>query len=160
MSSGIDYKIDEFLCNSKNVKKRRNTRLEKCYGHVNIATAFTKSCCSIQKNALISQKVFIRKKCSFNSLKVVIQENAFNLLKLFIHKMYSFAKTVNLQKLFIRKNCFSQKGVHSQKLFILTRAKVQNLTSLIYLALIACIFCTFDIPLGALARCLAQKTCL
>ena len=40
MGSGINYKINEFLCNSKNVKKRRNTRLEKCYGHVNIATAF------------------------------------------------------------------------------------------------------------------------
>ena len=39
MGSGINNKIYEFLCNSKNVKKR-NTRLEKCYGHVNIATAF------------------------------------------------------------------------------------------------------------------------
>ena len=39
MGSGITYKINEFLCNSKNVKKKRNTRLEKCYGHVNIATA-------------------------------------------------------------------------------------------------------------------------
>ena len=39
MGSGINNKINEFLCNSKNVRKRRNTRLEKCYGHVNIATA-------------------------------------------------------------------------------------------------------------------------
>ena len=42
MGSGINYKINEFICNPKNVKKRRNTRLEKCYGHVNIATAFKK----------------------------------------------------------------------------------------------------------------------
>ena len=41
MGSGINNKINEFLCNSKNVKKR-STRLEKCYGHVNIATAFRK----------------------------------------------------------------------------------------------------------------------
>ena len=40
MGSGINNKINEFLCKSKNVKKRRNKRLEKCYGHVNIATAF------------------------------------------------------------------------------------------------------------------------
>ena len=40
MGSGINNKINKFLCNLKNVKKRRNTRLEKCYGHVNIATAF------------------------------------------------------------------------------------------------------------------------
>ena len=40
MGSGIINKINEFLCNPKNVKKTRNTRLEKCYGHVNIATAF------------------------------------------------------------------------------------------------------------------------
>ena len=39
MGSGINNKINEFICNPKNVKKRRNTRLEKCYGHVNIATA-------------------------------------------------------------------------------------------------------------------------
>ena len=38
MGLGINNKINEFLCNPKNVKKR-NTRLEKCYGHVNIATA-------------------------------------------------------------------------------------------------------------------------
>ena len=43
MGPGIDNKIDEILCNPKNVKKTRNTRLEKCYGHVNIATAFLKS---------------------------------------------------------------------------------------------------------------------
>ena len=42
MGSGINNKINEFLCNPKNFKKRRNTRLEKCYGHVNIATAFLK----------------------------------------------------------------------------------------------------------------------
>ena len=42
MGLGINIKINEFLCNPKNVKKRRNTRLEKCYGHVNIATAFFK----------------------------------------------------------------------------------------------------------------------
>ena len=42
MGSGINNKINEFLCNPKNVKKRRNTRLEKCYGHVNIVTAFVK----------------------------------------------------------------------------------------------------------------------
>ena len=41
MGSGINNKINEFLCNPKNVKKRRNTRLEKCYGDVNIATAFS-----------------------------------------------------------------------------------------------------------------------
>ena len=41
MGLGIDNKINEFLCNPKNVKKRRNTRLEKCYGHVNIAIAFS-----------------------------------------------------------------------------------------------------------------------
>ena len=40
MGSGINNKTNEFLCKPKNVKKRRNTRLEKCYGHVNIATAF------------------------------------------------------------------------------------------------------------------------
>ena len=40
MGSEINNKIYKFLCNSKNVKKRRNTRLEKCYGHVNIATAY------------------------------------------------------------------------------------------------------------------------
>ena len=28
MGSGINNKIYEYLCNSKNVKKRRNTRLE------------------------------------------------------------------------------------------------------------------------------------
>ena len=39
MGSGINNKINEFLCNPKNVKKRRNAKLEKCYGHVNIATA-------------------------------------------------------------------------------------------------------------------------
>ena len=39
MGSGINNRINEILCNPKNVKKRRNTRLEKCYGHVNIATA-------------------------------------------------------------------------------------------------------------------------
>ena len=43
MSSGINNKIYEFLCNSKNVKNRKNTRLEKCYGHVNIATAINKT---------------------------------------------------------------------------------------------------------------------
>ena len=40
MGSGINNKINEFLFNPKNVKIRRNTRLEKCYGHVNIATSF------------------------------------------------------------------------------------------------------------------------
>ena len=40
MGSGINNKINEFLCNPKNVKKKRNTRLEKCYGLVNIATAY------------------------------------------------------------------------------------------------------------------------
>ena len=40
MGSGINNKINEFLCNPINVKQRRNTRLEKCYGHVNIATAY------------------------------------------------------------------------------------------------------------------------
>ena len=40
MGSGINNKINEILCNPKNVKKRRNTRLEKCCGHVNIATAY------------------------------------------------------------------------------------------------------------------------
>ena len=39
MGSGINNKINEFLCKPKNVKKRRNPRLEKCYSHVNIATA-------------------------------------------------------------------------------------------------------------------------
>ena len=43
MDSGINSKINKFLCNPKNVKKRRNTRLEKCYGHVDIATAITKT---------------------------------------------------------------------------------------------------------------------
>ena len=43
MGSGINNKINEFICNPKNVKKRRNTRLEKCYDHVNIATAFYKN---------------------------------------------------------------------------------------------------------------------
>ena len=43
MGSEINNKINEFICNPKNVKKRRNTRLEKCYGHVNIATANNKS---------------------------------------------------------------------------------------------------------------------
>ena len=43
MGSGINNKINEFICNPKNVKKTRNTRLEKCYGHVNIATAFRKT---------------------------------------------------------------------------------------------------------------------
>ena len=43
MGSGIDNKINEFLCNPNNVKKRINTRLEKCYGHVNIATAIMKT---------------------------------------------------------------------------------------------------------------------
>ena len=46
MVSGINNKINEFLSNPKNVKKRRNTRLEKCYGHVNIATAFLESTCT------------------------------------------------------------------------------------------------------------------
>ena len=41
MGSGINNQIYEFLCNSKNVKKRRNTRDEICYGHVHIATAFS-----------------------------------------------------------------------------------------------------------------------
>ena len=36
MGSGINNKINEFLCNPKNVKKRN----EKWYGHVNIASAF------------------------------------------------------------------------------------------------------------------------
>ena len=39
MGSGINNEINEFLCNPKTVKKRRNTRREKCYGRVNIATA-------------------------------------------------------------------------------------------------------------------------
>ena len=42
MGSGINNKIKRFICNPKNVKKR-NTRLEKCYGHVNIATAYLKT---------------------------------------------------------------------------------------------------------------------
>ena len=39
MGSEINNKINEFLCNPKIVKKRGNTRLKKCYGFVNIATA-------------------------------------------------------------------------------------------------------------------------
>ena len=54
MGSGINNKINEFLCNPKNVTKRRNTRLEKCYGHVNIATAYKKS--HYQKNSYKSFK--------------------------------------------------------------------------------------------------------
>ena len=38
MGSGFNNKINE-LCKPKDVKKRRNTRLEKCYVHINIATA-------------------------------------------------------------------------------------------------------------------------
>ena len=53
MGSEINYKINEFLCNSKNVKKRRNTRLEKCYGHVNIATAILKSYCIVNINQFV-----------------------------------------------------------------------------------------------------------
>ena len=49
MGSGINNKINEFICNPKNVKKRRNTRLEKCYGQVNIATAFI-NCETFAKN--------------------------------------------------------------------------------------------------------------
>ena len=40
MGSGINNKINEFLCNPKNVKKRRSTRIEKCYGLIDIATAY------------------------------------------------------------------------------------------------------------------------
>ena len=40
MGSGINNKTNEFFFKPENVKKRRNTRLEKCCGHVNIATAF------------------------------------------------------------------------------------------------------------------------
>ena len=43
MGSGINNKINKFFCNPKNVKKRTNTILEKCYGQVNIATAFFES---------------------------------------------------------------------------------------------------------------------
>ena len=38
MGSGINNKTNEVLC--KNVKKRRNMRLEKYYDRMNIATAF------------------------------------------------------------------------------------------------------------------------
>ena len=41
MGSGINIKINEFLYNPKNVKEKKK-RLEKYYGHVNIATAFFK----------------------------------------------------------------------------------------------------------------------
>ena len=51
MGSGINNKINKFLCNLKNVKKRRNTRLEKCYGHVNIATAFNNTIHCVLKAA-------------------------------------------------------------------------------------------------------------
>ena len=53
MSSGINNKINEILCNPKYVKKRRNTRLEKCYGHVNIATAF--------KNEIFVTAVYLKR---------------------------------------------------------------------------------------------------
>ena len=39
MGSGINIKINKFFDKPKDVKKR-NTRLEKCHGLVNIATAF------------------------------------------------------------------------------------------------------------------------
>ena len=64
MGSGIYNKINEFLCNPKNVKKRRNMRLEKCYyGHVNIAPAFIKS--SSPENSFV---VDLRD-CAFDGLK-------------------------------------------------------------------------------------------
>ena len=44
-SGNNNNKIIKFLCNPKNVKKRRNTRLVKCYGHVNIAIAIKKTVC-------------------------------------------------------------------------------------------------------------------
>ena len=43
MGSGINNKINKFFCNPKNVKKRRNTRREKCYGHVYSHCKETKS---------------------------------------------------------------------------------------------------------------------
>ena len=51
MSSGINNKINEFLCTPKNVKKRRNKRLEKCYGHVNTATAINKTSFHLARKA-------------------------------------------------------------------------------------------------------------
>ena len=54
MGSGINNKINESLFNPKNVKNRRNTRLKKCYGHVNIATAFTKLFTGVSDKTLIA----------------------------------------------------------------------------------------------------------
>ena len=58
MGSGINNKINEFLCKPKNVRKR-NTRLEKCYGHVNLATTFKK----------IASKFKFSGKCYFLKIK-------------------------------------------------------------------------------------------
>ena len=52
MGSGINNKINKFICNPKNVKKRY-TRLEKCYGHVNIATVFINTINYVLKTAFV-----------------------------------------------------------------------------------------------------------
>ena len=41
---GLIITLMNFFANPKMLKKRRNTRLEKYYGHVNIATAIAQTC--------------------------------------------------------------------------------------------------------------------
>ena len=73
----------------------------------------------------------------------------------FTRRRYSIQKNAfNSLKVVIQENAFN-----SQKLFIITHAKVQKMTSFICLALTACIFCTFSVPLRAFVRSLTQKTC-
>ena len=78
MGSAINNKINKFLCNPKNVRKRRNTRLEKCYGHVNIATAL-KIKCNIfcKRNLLISIMRFLSMKKLYKN--AFIARNTFGL---------------------------------------------------------------------------------
>ena len=60
MGSGINKKFNKFLYNPKNVKKRRNTILEKCYGQVNIATAYFQLT-TLRENDKIKTAVFEKK---------------------------------------------------------------------------------------------------
>ena len=82
MGSGINNKINEFLCKTKNVKKRRNTRLEKCYGQVNIASAFFLYCCHQQSVFFLSH---------FLTEGVVSHELNVRPIRLFIIRLATFS---------------------------------------------------------------------
>ena len=67
------FEPDAQTTRPKNVKKRKNTRLEKCYGHVNIATAFFLSCRIYLSNLLNLQSDQIRLFCHRDVLCVLLR---------------------------------------------------------------------------------------